>query len=106
MINITIQTKNHNYKAVFSEGHAEYAEAGEDIVCSAVSILLINTANAIEQFTDSFMGADSDDGVFSLILKDEPDEKAKVLMDTLVLGLKSIEEEYGEEFVKLDYKEV
>ena len=106
MIRITFQTRNSEYKAVISEGHAEYAEAGEDIVCSAISILLINTANAIEQFTDSFLGADSDDGVFSLVLTDHPDEKAKVLMDTLVLGLKSIEEEYGEEFVKLDYKEV
>ncbi len=106
MIRITIQKKNHNYKAVFSEGHAEYAEAGEDIVCSAVSILLINTANAIEQFTSSFIGADSDEGVLSLVLTDSPDEKATVLMDALLLGLRSIQEEYGEEFVKLEVREV
>ena len=27
-------------------------EEGQDIVCAAVSVLVINTVNAIEQFTD------------------------------------------------------
>ena len=31
-------------------GHALFAEAGSDIVCSAVSMLTINTINAIEEF--------------------------------------------------------
>ena len=42
MIKITFQKQNGEYKSVISEGHAEFAESGEDIVCSAVSVLLIN----------------------------------------------------------------
>jgi uncharacterized protein YsxB (DUF464 family) len=106
MIKITFQTRNSEYKAVISEGHAEYAEAGEDIVCSAVSILLINTANSIESFTDSFLGSDCDDGVLTLVLKDTVDEKAKVLMDALKLGLETIRSEYGDDYLQIDYKEV
>ena len=106
MIKITFQTRNSEYKAVISEGHAEYAEAGEDIVCSAVSILLINTANSIESFTDSFLGSDSDDGVLTLVLKDTVDEKAKVLMDALKLGLETIQAEYGDDYLTIEYKEV
>ena len=32
--------------------HAGYAEEGEDIVCAAISALVINTVNSIETFTD------------------------------------------------------
>ena len=42
------------------QGHAGYAEPGQDIVCAAVSALVINTINAIEAFTeDDFASHDS-----------------------------------------------
>lgn len=106
MIHVSIQTHNRNIKAIFCTGHAGYAEAGEDIVCSAVSFLLINTANSIEKFTDSFLGSDEDDGVLSLVLKDDLDEKALVLLDSLILGLTTVQNEYGNEYLVVEYKEV
>ena len=106
MIKLLIQTHNQEYKAFICEGHAEYAEAGEDIVCSAVSILTTNTANSIEKFSDPFAGSDSDDGVLTLVLKDHPDEKAKLLMDSMILGLESIQKAYGNEYLVVDYREV
>jgi len=106
MIKITFQKQNGEYKSVISEGHAEFAESGEDIVCSAVSVLLINTANSLESFTDSLLGSDSDDGVLTIVLKDTIDEKARVLMDSLKLGLKTVRDEYGEDYLQIDYKEV
>ena len=106
MIKITFQKQNGEYKSVISEGHAEFAESGEDIVCSAVSVLLINTANSLESFTDSFAGSDSDDGVLTIVLKDTIDEKARVLMDSLKLGLETVRDEYGEDYLQIDYKEV
>ena len=106
MIKITFQKQNGEYKSVISEGHAEFAESGEDIVCSAVSVLLINTANSLESFTDSLLGSDSDDGVLTIVLKDMIDEKAKVLMDSLKLGLETVRDEYGEDYLQIDYKEV
>lgn len=106
MIKITFQKQNGEYKSVISEGHAEFAESGEDIVCSAVSVLLINTANSLESFTDSLLGSDSDDGVLTIVLKDTIDEKARVLMDSLKLGLETVKDEYGEDYLQIDYKEV
>jgi uncharacterized protein YsxB (DUF464 family) len=106
MIKITFQKQNGEYKSVISEGHAEFAESGEDIVCSAVSVLLINTANSLESFTDSLLGSDSDDGVLTIVLKDMIDEKARVLMDSLKLGLETVRDEYGEDYLQIDYKEV
>ena len=106
MIKITFQKQNGEYKSVISEGHAGFAESGEDIVCSAVSVLLINTANSLESFTDSLLGSDSDDGVLTIVLKDTIDEKARVLMDSLKLGLETVRDEYGEDYLQIDYKEV
>ncbi|MBR4582026.1 MAG: ribosomal-processing cysteine protease Prp [Lachnospiraceae bacterium] len=106
MIQVIIQTHNQEYKSVISTGHADYAEAGSDIVCSAASILLINTANSVEKFTDSFAGSDADEGILTLVLKDHPGEDAKLLIDSLILGLESIQKEYGKNYLTIDYKEV
>ena len=106
MIKLSIQTHNQEYKAVVCEGHAEYAEAGDDIICSAVSILVTNTANSIEKFTDSFLGSDSEDGILTLVLKDHLDDKAKLLIDSMILGLESIQNAYGNEYLVVDYREV
>lgn len=34
------------------KGHADYDKSGKDIVCSAVSTLIISTLNAIERFEE------------------------------------------------------
>ena len=43
MITITVKKRNGNYLEFVSKGHAGYAEEGQDIVCAAVSVLVINT---------------------------------------------------------------
>ena len=53
MIKVTIyKTERQEYVGFDMEGHAGYAEAGEDIVCAGVSALVINALNSIERFTD------------------------------------------------------
>lgn len=71
MISVTVyKDKNNHYTGFRCDGHAEYAEPGEDIVCSAVSVLTLNTCNAIEALTeDAFsVGADQEQGWLTLIL--------------------------------------
>lgn len=93
------------YKGFLCEGHAEYSESGSDIVCSAVSILTINTANAIEQFTDTCFYQDCESGHLSISFPDGCDSGAELLMDTLVLGIEGIRSSYTE-YVDIIYKEV
>ena len=46
MIKVTIyKTERQEYAGFDMEGHAGYAEAGEDIVCAGVSALVINALN-------------------------------------------------------------
>ena len=37
MIQVNVEKKQGNYRKFSIDGHAEYAEAGQDIVCAAVS---------------------------------------------------------------------
>ena len=75
-------------------GHADYAKSGRDIVCSAVSVLTVNTINSIERFTDDKKG-----GYLELVLpavKDgEHNHDVQLLLDAMLGGLNDIENEYS-----------
>ncbi len=91
-------------------GHAGYAKSGEDIVCSAVSILTLNTVNAIEQFTEIPFRVEADEkkGGFLKILfplEGMADHDTQLLLKTLEMGLSAIETEYNQ-YLTLNYKEV
>jgi len=95
MIRITIY-QNAKSKCVGfrSEGHAEYEEAGQDIVCAAASMLIINTINAIETFTDGEFTLDSEEsGFIDYHITGDPSVEVSLLLDSLVLGLTSMEDD-------------
>ena len=70
MIRITVTQKDGAYVSVESEGHADYAEEGQDIICSAVSALIVNAVNSIETFTEDRILCESDDGYVYFSLPD------------------------------------
>ena len=108
MIHVTAyKDKNHHYSGFRCDGHAGYAEAGEDIVCSAVSVLVINTINAIDALTeDSFsVGADEESGLIDVDFPEPLSHDAVLLLDTMVMGLQSIEENHSE-FIHFEIEEV
>lgn len=81
---------------------------GKDIVCSAVSILSLNTVNCIEKFTQAKYNIDYDtDGGFlkCIINKHNICSKVDLLLDSLELGLNGILLEYPKE-ICINYKEV
>ena len=89
-------------------GHALYDRKGKDIVCAAVSVLTINTVNAVEMLTEDLFSAESDEkgGRLSFrFLGEEISEKGIVLLEALKLGLYGIRDEYGEEFLSIIEKE-
>ncbi|MCD8075759.1 MAG: ribosomal-processing cysteine protease Prp [Lachnospiraceae bacterium] len=108
MIVFTVWQSEHQYRGFSFEGHAEYAEAGSDLVCAAVSVLALNTVNSIETFTeDSFRQELSEDGGYlKMEFPDTVSEKSSLLMDSLVLGIRSIQAEYGEKYITLTFEEV
>ena len=47
MITVKVEKKEGYYKSISILGHAMYDDYGKDIVCSAVSSIVITTVNAI-----------------------------------------------------------
>ena len=107
MINITVKKRNGSYLDFLSRGHAGYAEEGQDIVCAAVSALIITTVNSLYEFTDEKIEVDEDDGYVSIHFKTNPNtERGKLLMDSLILGLTEIEHSYNNRYLAVKVKEV
>ncbi|MCR5145640.1 MAG: ribosomal-processing cysteine protease Prp [Lachnospiraceae bacterium] len=110
MIKITIyQNQNNEYVGIESSGHAGFARHGKDIVCSAVSVLVINTINGIEQYTEdafSLETKENDSNFIKFHFTDEPSNDSKLLMNVMVLGLTEIQKQYGKTYITLNYKEV
>lgn len=103
MISVTIYETDHQYCGFLCKGHAGYAEEGYDIICSAVSALTVNTIQSLEQFTEDGMEVEQaqDGGYLKLNLTGTLSKEADVLMKSLVLGLQTIEANYGSEFVNV-----
>ena len=109
MICVTVvQTKDKQIRAFQVAGHAGYAESGQDIVCSAVSALTITTINSLEAFTSQSFDVDQDeeDGVITVNFLEDLEHDAALLMNSLILGLKSIENEYNNEYIHVEFREV
>ena len=108
MITITVKKRNGNYLEFVSKGHAGYAEEGLDIVCAGASALVINTINSIQAFTSAKFQLDTDaeSGLIDFKLDQEAEHDTALLLDSMILGLQGIQNDYGNEYIILDFKEV
>lgn len=107
MIKITFFKDSDDICRGFSStGHAGYGINGEDIVCSAVSVLTINTVNSIEKFTTDKFNANMEDGLltFSFIDKNISHE-SQLLTNSLILGIEGIAHDYRK-YIQIIFKEV
>lgn len=89
-----------------SIGHAGYARAGKDIICSAVSALVTNTMNSIHQFTKDVFSYDEDPkaGKMDFKITSAVSPESRLLLKSLLLGLSSIQDEYGEKYLHIAFQ--
>ena len=110
MITITFyRDKDRNYKRFSCEGHAGYAESGSDIICAAVSVLVINTVNCLEQFTTCEFKKkrlDEKRGIIDITFQNNLDHDANLLIQSLVFGLQNILNDNTADYISLFFKEV
>ena len=109
MITITIYQNQSKLTTRFvCSGHAGYAEAGEDIICAGVSALVINTINSIDKFTSTefVLNTDEETGLIDFTVESDVDHDTGLLLDSMILGLQGIQNDYGNEYIILNFKEV
>lgn len=109
MIQVILKTKSNTIIGFEMSGHAGYDEAGYDIICSAASMLAINTVNSIETFTDDLfdctVGENGGFLQFSFI-SDKISDKSELLLNAFHLGLQGIEQQYGNTYIDIKIEEV
>ncbi len=104
MIRVTLFKDAENMITGFRVlGHADYAEYGSDVVCAAVSVLVINTINSIEHFTSDQFHLDQNEktGHIELNVVSPISNNTSLLLNSLALGLQGIEEEYTDKYIQI-----
>ncbi len=107
MTNITItKTSTDSYKSIECLGHAGFADYGNDIVCSAISVLTINLINSIDELTDDeiTLVQDEDKGLIRFTFVNSPSSDATLLVKSFELGIESISRQYGKKFLNIKFR--
>ncbi len=91
------------------DGHAEFADPGEDVVCAAVSTVVYATENAIDKLTKVKYSCGFKDGYVDLrvdtkCLRGRHD--VQLLLRMLELSIIDIKNKYGEDYITISYEEV
>ena len=79
------------------KGHANYAQEGSDIVCSAVSAVSYTGIGALQEILgiESYKTAKGYmDCVIPVDIAEEKKDKVKIILETIVIGFKQIENSY------------
>lgn len=102
------KTANGEYKGFTCMGHSGFAGSGKDIVCAAVSILVINTINSMEELAGEDMETTTNEetGFINCSFPNDLSGKGKLLMDSMILGLSGVSKQYGRKYVQLKFEEV
>lgn len=103
MVTLTMLRKSGRTVGFHSTGHAGFAEAGKDIVCSAISALTQTCYLGLTRVVGLREGEDlavsiDESGEMSCVLagdtREERLDKAELLFLTMEEGLRSIQESY------------
>ena len=108
MTSITVIKEDNRIIAFTCNGHAGYAKESEDIVCAAISMLVINTINSIEALTSTkpIVETDQKSGYIHCSFEEDITDDATLLLNSMILGLSQIKEQYGIKYIDVKIKEV
>ncbi len=107
MTNVTIEKKGNSIKRIVCDGHTNYGEHGEDIVCSALSsivqtalmgILIVAGVNAKTKRDDDkgFLSIEIPDGLDS-----DQQRDVDVITKTMLLGISDLNEGFSD-YIELE----
>lgn len=108
MISITInRSESESIQSFIISGHAFFADRGKDIVCAGASAVSVGAINAVHALTGVAPEIEQGDGFLRCVVPDklpeDINEKVQLLLEGMVVSLRTIEEEYGEH-IKITFK--
>ncbi|MCM1100502.1 MAG: ribosomal-processing cysteine protease Prp [Clostridium sp.] len=110
-----VRDKERAYRQIICMGHAGYAKRHllhrePDILCAAISVLVISTMNSLEELAGEKIDAVTDEET-GFMKFDFPEnvslqEKSIFLLDSMVYSLEQLSAQYGTRYLQVNYKEV
>ena len=92
MIKVNIKNKNGKVYEIVVKGHAGYDYYGKDIVCAAVSTMMITAINNIISLDDSIDYVEND-GLLKVTIKKETEINQKILSNVIMM-LEDLKSQY------------
>ena len=100
MIDIVIQSNQDGFEYVAVKGHANSDEYGKDLVCAAVSAVVIGAFNNIHGTADKEVVMGVENGFCSIEFIKPISNYDKIVIETLICQLKTIRES-NKKFVRI-----
>jgi len=107
MITVTIVKDGFDYKGIRSEGHANYAPHGQDIVCASISALIQTAIQGIinlSKYDEYHMDSGRFGVTVSIDTSKAEQERANAILATIELGIIVIRNMH-EEYISIIYEE-
>lgn len=82
------------------DGHAGYAETGNDIICAAVSALAQGLIHSLEALTDDRISYQIRDGHIGMQYENLS-EQGSLLIDSFFIAVSDIQMTYGAQYVRI-----
>jgi uncharacterized protein len=99
MVSVLIYEKNDQITGFKVTGHANFGPHGEDLVCAAVSVLTQSAIIGLHQYVGLTFKVEVESGKINCILPEEMEDlhkiQAQAILNTMVLGLETIKEDYS-----------
>ena len=106
MVKVKIEYSGQNLQRLEIKGHANSAPYGEDVVCGGVSLATFGALNALEDIDEEFdYSIDQEGGNVTLTAKKKISEHDQIVMEVLILQLKTVEVSYPKNIVITERKQ-
>jgi len=109
MTKVTIEKRGKSIVKVICDGHTNYGEKGEDIVCAALSSIVQTAVLGLFKVAEINVEMERNDEegylMFALPKKitEEEQKKADVITETMLLGISDLNEGFSD-FIELEVK--
>ena len=107
-VRIWKEKTGQRYKAFEFCGHAGFAKSGKDIVCAAISALSATTVNSIIKLCADKPNiyADEKNAIIRCTFSEFSSDEATLLINSMIIGLEQIREQYDNKYIDIYFEEV
>ena len=111
MTKVTISKKNDKIFEVECDGHTNYGEKGEDIVCASLSSIVQTAVLGLLMIVmiELDMKRDDEQGYLKFTLPEKLDETQEIqacaILDTMLCGISDLYESFSD-YIELEVKNV